>query len=885
MAQTVGLSCAHLPRNIFIFRAYGLCVRSAGTSTLYLQQAAPVKKYHSTARHLVRPGRRALDSDLKLERWPSFRPPQDFRHQVSSLGYGLTGMTASMDVVSAVKYLTRKQYEHLRSTVPHTEDMSDADVFYYLWSSKKLSKVMEPMIDHSAVKVLAQLIEENIPNYTPSEATEIIKSLVFMGYDTTSPVFHKLLTHAKTNIKNMDVKDLDRLSLMLLEGRDFNMIKQIIDRCLHLLEADAIPRNDATLSAFCSLVKKILPFCPHSTEKIYNYVLDLTKSMPFDLQSKDTFVTIINTVCQLTPRSRKIQAQKQIIDAGKLNLVDRINEFQPIHLQTLSDALRFVHQYDDATRTVIDTRIKNLIEQGNISFSDVFHLHVSLSKRSEPQLIKLLEQLMEKIVNEVDLDERLVTKLATALYNVESTNIKLIKFVQSKAADCDIEWPLVLFLTQQEFVSQKHKKALADSLFSNVETNGIHHFQIAHIYLLAHMLPLHEELYIKLLQIIDTWDARKLSKFLEGLFKWQRQARIKHTPSYNKQINTLLSRVCKNIINKLDVSDLHVLRTITRSLSSHTVKYHSASNYLQILMDQFWSSNRPTIVNASPRSLDIILSCCISTNYFSPELCNYVSEAVMNSEELQHALFFKLFVYLGHCGYTPHNMDSLMPKAFWLLEELYKAGSLHEYLEAISNIVILNGVPENALISIFTTEFLQHLLKHFRMYPRDYLPVAGHLVFLNQCAVMDYPHLGIHWVSDEVGKMLEDKRTKPRYPMSVIEQVVGGAEYYKAQTKTRYSHLISFELLMDNENNLLAWNHNSNSENIQRIAIILEGAKKASLVPKGVEPRFGGKRKREMIHMQKLGYKVVGVPHHEWKGKTRKEHVELLQQKLSLPQR
>ena len=74
-----------------------------------------------------------------------------------------------MDVPSAVKYVTQKQYEHLRSTVPYTEGIDEARAFHYLKWSKKLSKVMQPMIDHSAMGVLIQLIEENIPDYTPSE--------------------------------------------------------------------------------------------------------------------------------------------------------------------------------------------------------------------------------------------------------------------------------------------------------------------------------------------------------------------------------------------------------------------------------------------------------------------------------------------------------------------------------------------------------------------------------------------------------------------------------------------------------------------------------------------------------------------------------------------
>ena len=679
----------------------------------------------------------------------------------------------------------------------------------------------------------------------------------------------------------MDIKALDRLASIISGVRDFNMIKQITDRCLYLLEAGCIPRNDDALSAFCGLVKKLYPFLSHSAvEKISNYILDLTQSMSFESQSMDTFVTVIDTAFMLTPYE-PIAVRKQIIDAGKLHLFDRINDCQPVHLQELSHWLRVVHQYDDATRKVIDTRIKNLVEQGNISFSDVFELYGSLSRRSEPQLVKLLEQLMEKIVSEVDLDKVLVWKLAMALHNVDSTNIKLIMFVQSKAAECDLGNKWIPFLTQKEFVNQKHKKVLTDSLFSKVEANRRCSNHLARIYLLAHMLPLHDELYVKLSQLIDTWGARELAKFLEGLIKWQQQARVKHWPPNNKQIDTLLSKVCQNIINKLDVSDLRALGSVSKSLSAPTVKIHCAKICLQTLMDQFWSSTRLTIVSANPRSLEIILACCIFTRYFNPELSDYVSEAVVNIDQLQHTLFLRLFHYLGQCGYTPQNMEALMPKAFWLLEELDKTDSLMQYLQTIMHLVLLDRVPENELISIFTTEFLQRLQAYLLVYPEKYHQAARYLVFLNQCAVIDYPHLNIPWYSDKVGKMYrDDKFAFQLYQMIVIEQAVGGMQYFKAQTMTDYCHRISFELLMDNENNLIAWNRSNNSKNIQRIAVIIEGVAKACLVPKGAEPRLGAKLKREISHMQKLGYKVVAVPFYEWKGKTQEEYVELLQQKL-----
>ncbi len=560
----------------------------------------------------------------------------------------------------------------------------------------------------------------------------------------------------------------------------------------------------------------------------------------------------------------------------------------------VSSNLRLVHQYDDTTRRLVDSRVQELVDRGNLCFSDVFELFSCLSPRSDPALVQAVEALVENIVQtrEDEIDKVLVWKLGMALHNVDSKNVKLVTFVQSKVADCIIGEPWEPFLTQKEFVNPEHKEALVNSLFTNISDHCGYSNKLACIYVLAFMLPLRPEYHAKLMGQIVMWNSKELSRFLHGLMEWQWQEKhVRHRKPLLKsdqRVRAVIGAVSKQIVDKLDVSNPMTLYHTIKSLSSLSVRLHTSHTYLQVLMDRFWHNAHRTLLTTSPFTLRYILSFCNASRYFTPELAELLSASVSQAEELQYPLYIRLVDYLGFSGYQPQNMDALMPNVHWLLTELEKTGSLLQYLRTVVNLVTINRASDELLASVFTKEFLQKLHVYLRDNPELRQSTYKYLVFLNQCVVIDHPQLAIPWFLDEVARKCGNKAIDAlSYHQGVLECILGGAKFFHRLDFTPYCHRMTFELVADRTTGRLLqgreWRDAHERKTAKKIAIMVEDINSFCLVPKDAPPRMIAKRKHELQHIQKLGYDVVLVPYYEWKGKTKGQYTEYLQHKLSTP--
>ena len=343
------------------------------------------------------------------------------------------GQIGPSDIAFGVKYITQQQYQRLYSNNPNLmRNMRLA--FTQLFLSGKLADSMNSILSDSSMKVLFDLIEENVSGFTPRETAETLQSLMFIDYDKTCPTMHKMLAHTRQMIPHMDIQCLSMLATVIpaLRWNDYRMLYLVLNRHRELLEKKMCPYNASTLLAHSILSARLsshqsLKMKHMSSEFLLNL---LTDSIPAAVLTPDLLVEVIRANVKLSLFTGEVSSpvNDEIRKIIHKYFVSNINTLQPYHLRHMKKILLQTTNFS-AVKTVMDARVKDLIDEHgeNLPLNEVANLLLCLSKSSERFLCHKVETLLFKKMLEDEIDVMLLTDIAKALVVLQSNNSELLE--------------------------------------------------------------------------------------------------------------------------------------------------------------------------------------------------------------------------------------------------------------------------------------------------------------------------------------------------------------------------------------------------------------------------------------------------------------------------
>ena len=786
------------------------------------------------------------------------------------------GELCPADIASAVKDTALRHYKQLLENNPSLQGdpatIEGVDnVYWRLVDNEDFNSAMQSLQSDRKMQVLVELIEQNVENFSIDESVDMLFFLLVTGHHT-SPVIPQLLGRTRASVATMDMKSLMLMTrIASILNTDFSLLQMIFKRSQELLEKGKISRNSTNLNAFCSLVLKLRFYTSFTLANRYqDYLLSaLTTDLPFSVLGSETFVAVVTSACKT---SQTNTAQKQIVIAAKQHLSKCISDLTPLQMAQVVSSFVFQRLYDDSTRKLVDKHVEEFLQRKrDWNVGDTVALYSCLSSRSDTQLVKTLESMLEQKLQGQEIDKTLIKILAASLHKVNSMNVTLIQWVQERISKCVIDKQILPFLTEKEFVQAEHKAQVLDTLFENIDVGKSN--KLTAIYILSLLLPLPDSHFQQLLSGVEGWNFAALSRCLEGIlkgYKQHQQTRGKMDTRTKSQYNDVEEILYKRLTASVDVSN--ILATYNTIHTLRHAKKRVSTEYMVTLMNSLCEQAKK-VQMTSTKTIHWYLRCFSWARFYDPELCNVLSESVARAcEHCTHSnemevTALHLLDYLGHCGHVPPNFNQLMPIVEWLLQELDKTDTLEKYLRTILNLVLLEQAPKPLLGSIFTKEFMQRLSEYLMNNPNRRERTYQTLVFLNQCAVLDYPDLGIPWFLEEVARKTHQRLDHwLPHETHCLQKITGGSDYYRKFSFSPYGHLIEFVLLLDRANNLVQWSEESKIKNVRRVAVTVESMGRFCMTGKDAEPRLSGRRQRTIGHLHKLGYTVVQVPYYEWYG-------------------
>lgn len=626
------------------------------------------------------------------------------------------------DVAFGMKYMAQQQYQRLIAQTPWLQANTHM-AYIQLILKGELQKAMEPVLNGHNMSHMCELIDTNIPHFSHKETAETLLSLLYIGYDNTKPIVHKLLAHCKAGVPHYDLYCLSVMSFVFkaFKKNDRALLHLILQQHSKLINNKTLAVNPDNVYAHCVLTVNLGMY--HSVDfwrKCFSYLWDaLNYSLPPSACSPEMLATVIQTghFMSRSAYNSNPRMLHQILTTAAHLVEPHIEHMHPLHLKQVVRALKLSRCLKPPLMVSVDTRIKHILKQhgSNLQISDASNLLNAMNRLSDKQTMLAVENLLYQKLRSETIDIVTLSHIAEALVEVDSCNTDLLWLVQDRiinnADDLVTHFSryhkIVRFLLRKEFVDVQHKEKLAsiliESLFERQHGLVVNNLSATMAYLLPNSTePIPDELLRKLLASIPHWSEKPLHRLQQSLNQLQlRQRNL--SPKLLQQISQIYSVLYANILQRLDsVSCFSDLNMLTQCLALQN--RHVDPHIVTTLMDM----HLHYATKLTDGMLSDMLSTCSQLKYFNAHLVEQFSLHVQQMSE-SNEMLPQLFSYFGMVGFEPSCMDKLLEKVLQHIEVLERNGELHSLLQLLSNLLVLEVCPEEPLRRLFSIDFLQQV--------------------------------------------------------------------------------------------------------------------------------------------------------------------------------
>ncbi|KAL3857754.1 hypothetical protein ACJMK2_012394 [Sinanodonta woodiana] len=320
----------------------------------------------------------------------------------------------------------------------------------------------------------------------------------------------------------------------------------------------------------------------------------------------------------------------------------------------------------------------------------------------------------------------------------------------------------------------------------------------------------------------------------------------------------------KAFVQKIETTELKQLCVATYKLCSFNNSKRSHAYKFNLLLDRIANLTQFMRTDEFHQIVQLI---CKKDLYHTVILEALTQYFIRHNETVMESSFVLLVQAIAKSGYELQEHSVFTKLCIEKTLNHFSKMDIKEQIFLAYYLSMLQICPEEILCQILSFDNLALLDKHRAQLG---LNISIHIMYLNRCAVLEYPQLNIPWFHEDFGivRNLYFDRIDRCFPSLFIalSQVLGGPKFFKKNVRTPYFNSISAEFFLDKNKRpvfyLEAKQVQAGNALYQPIAIV--PAVERTIRSINEDEILTGIMQMNIRQLEILGYKVVVIYFSEW---------------------